>query len=112
VSDFPNQSRGDGRGEKQTADEAKRELLEWSIRADEELHAQVTASLVAMKQSATRALPWAAAGAAGIGLLVRLIGGGGKPREKRSSATGTLVRLAIDLWPVWSSLFKRRDRPE
>ncbi len=96
-------------GAPRSVHDAKRELLEWSVLADAELHASLTASMASAKQSAQRAIPWAAAGVAGIGLVLRLLGGG-RAREKRGSMIGTVVRLGINLWPVWSGLLKRRDR--
>ena len=91
-----------------SVDEAKRDLLEWGVRADAELHEQVASSFSAVKSGAKGLLPWAAAGATGIGLLLRLIGvgGGGKRTPTKGSLLGSVIRGAVSVWPIVSVMMR------
>lgn len=97
-----------------TVAEAKRDLLEWGVRADTELHEQVTSSLSAVKRGAKGLIPWATLGATGIGLLMRVMRGrggtrAGKPKQKsKGSLLGMVLRGAIDLWPIVSVMMQSR----
>ncbi len=96
-----------------TVAEAKRELLEWGVRADAELHSQVTTSLSSAKQGVKSLIPWATLGITGIGLLMRLLRGRGaaseKPKQRsKGSLLGTVFRGAIDAWPIVSMLMQSR----
>jgi hypothetical protein len=100
-----------------TVAEAKRDLLEWGVRADAELHEQVTTSLSAVKQGAKGLIPWATLGATGIGLLMRLVrgrgGGSGKAKPKsKGSLLGMVLRGAMDVWPIVSVMMQSRKGRE
>ncbi len=107
----------DDRAHPMSVTDAKRDLLEWGVCADAELHAQVTTSLSAVKQGAKGLIPWAAAGATGIGLLLRLVrgrgAGGERPKQKaKGSLLGMVLRGAIDVWPIVSVMMQSRKGRE
>jgi hypothetical protein len=82
--------------------------MAWGVRADEELHAQVAASIASAKSSAKALIPWATLGATGISVLLRLVRGGGTKTKRRSSVLGTAIRGAIELWPIVSAMMQTR----
>ncbi len=92
-----------------SVEDAKRDLLDWGVRADVELQQQATASLAAVTASAKSLLPWAAIGATGIGLLIPLLGRGRKARPK-GSFLGTVIRGAIGAWPIVSEMLRSRKQ--
>ena len=107
----------DDRGHPMSVADAKRDLLEWGVCADAELHAQVTTSLSAVKQGAKGLIPWAAAGATGIGLLLRLVRGRApgdeNPKQKvKRSLLGMMLRGAIEVWPIVSVMMQSRKGRE
>ena len=108
MSGFLHSAHG-GRSAAVSVEDAKRDLLEWGVRADVELQQQATASLAAVTANAKSLLPWAAIGATGIGLLLPLLGRGRKARPK-GSILGTVIRGAIGAWPIVSEMLRSRKR--
>ena len=93
-------------------EEAKLRLLEWSIEADAELHAQVQSLIAQAKSTVRTAAPWAAGAALVAGLFF------GRKRKNRDSgepsrgsplaSLGSILKVATTVAPVVMSFLRSR----